>query len=139
MKEIIIPIRNLLPIEDPRFFGEEKIPEILDIITLTGPLPIVTAIPYQKKAILPDGHTRTLANAIRGMETQKVRLIENEEDRIKYGRGALMSELSLEEFIDDYRRNIKEDMKKANISCVHDYPLMKFRNYILQITRVRQK
>lgn len=138
MKEIAVPIKNLAPIENPIWFREDKIDDLVAMIQREGPLPIVIGIPYKKRIILPDGHTRTIITAILGSETQNIRLLETEEDRIKYGRGAILSSESIKDFIAEYVSTIFQEMSKAKIFSVYDYPILQYREEILKRAGIKQ-
>lgn len=133
-----MPIRNLTPIESQRFFDREKIPEIVKMIRLVGPLPRIIAVPYQKRIILPDGHNRTVMRAILGVETKRVTLLETEEERVRYGKGYMLSTTTLKGFIENYRREIRKCMLQEGIGSVYDHPIMRYRAEILQRAGIKQ-
>lgn len=138
MKEIIVPMRNFLPLEDPQWFDENAIEEIVTLLQLNGPLPLVPVISYKDKFLLTDGHSRTIKQAILGAKTQLIRLIENEKDSRLYGTGALFNSFTVQEIRKNYAKVYSTELYKEGIFSIYDYPVMKHRSKILKLAGIRQ-
>lgn len=137
MKELIMPINNLQPIEEPCWFGREELQTFVDMLKQEGPWPIVIAIPFENRVFLPDGHHRTILNALAGLESQAVRILETEEDRMKYGRGPILQKRTLDATKRVYSPIITE-LQERGIFSVNNYPIMKYRDEILRRAGIKQ-
>jgi hypothetical protein len=139
MKEVFMPLKDCLPIEPPIWFGKSQIQKYVDLLRLEGPLPIIVGIPYGNKVILPDGHNRTILNALCEEENQWIRILETEEDRINYGTGGFLSWQTLEDAKEEYERTIKRDMRDWGIQTIYDYQILKNLKYKKEIFRRLEK
>lgn len=132
-----MPINNLQPIEEPYWFGREELKTFADMLKQEGPWPIVIAIPFENRVFLPDGHHRTILNALAGLESQAVRILENEEDRIKYGRGPILQKWTLDATKRIYSPIITK-LQERGIFSVYDYPIRRYKAEILRMAGIKQ-
>ncbi len=136
MKEKNVYMRDILPIENPRFHNGEDLSDLRDIFQHKRQLLLPLGIAYGQKIILCDGHKRTIKAIIKGDTIPTIRILETDLDIETYGTGAVLSQYrSIEDFKKWYTEIVEPEMKENGIGCILDYPL--FKNINKTITKLR--